>query len=155
MNEWRFRYIEDRLTKEVYDTEKAKSLKHLCDNLATENGKLRHNNTRMKLILHQIIADLEKSDTNVKYINWIKDNCNIELYSSDLDELTAINQERTNDLLNLEIIDAYIKGYKHEKSIAPDDEAFQEVIKCLKSLRKDIENPNDFIKLKQIMAGKQ
>lgn len=56
----RFRFIHDVLRKEVYDVSKVKPPVFLVNNLATENINLRAENTRLKLILLDIVQDLEK-----------------------------------------------------------------------------------------------
>lgn len=78
-NNTKFKYIIDVTTNELYDTTKAKSLKYLVDNLANENMELRHENVMNKLLLLDIIKDLEKEADNGKpiiirkdYVNWIK-----------------------------------------------------------------------------------
>ena len=78
-NNTKFKYIIDVTNNELYDTTKAKSLKYLVDNLASENTELRHENVMNKLLLLDIIKDLEKEANNGKpiiirkdYVNWIK-----------------------------------------------------------------------------------
>jgi len=77
------------------------SLKYMVDNLTNENMSLRRDGTRLKLVMHQIIEDLEKAGGNEKYIAWIKENCNVELYSkNDLKELDWINRKRTMEYID-------------------------------------------------------
>jgi len=74
------------------------------DSLIDENMALREDGTRLKLVMTQIIEDLENTD-NDQYINWIKDNCNINLYSqNDIQELKNINRKRTYDYRRSQLI---------------------------------------------------
>lgn len=84
----RYRYIADLLHHEVYDTTKAKSLKYLVDNLTDENWKLRKENTELKLMLNEVVRDLEKQAESSmpiliskEYVEWIKSECNLEFTS--------------------------------------------------------------------------
>lgn len=79
------------------------STNYLINNLINENMALRRDGTRLKLIILQIIEDLENTNDkqNEKYINWIKENCNLELYSEkDINELKQINYKRTPQYMN-------------------------------------------------------
>lgn len=79
------------------------STNYLINNLVNENMALRRDGTRLKLILLQIIEDLENTNDkqNEKYINWIKENCNLKLYSEkDINELKQINYKRTPEYFN-------------------------------------------------------
>ena len=85
-NPVRYRYLVDLMHQEVYDTTKAKSLKHLVDNLTDENVRLRGENTKLKLTLLEIIDDLEEqAETrepiiiSKKYVEWIRSECDTEL----------------------------------------------------------------------------
>lgn len=84
----RYRYLVDLLHHEVYDTTKAKSLKYLVDNLTDENWKLRKENTELKLMLNEVVRDLEKQSESTmpiliskEYVEWIKSECNLEFTS--------------------------------------------------------------------------
>ena len=75
----RFKQVYDVIGKEVYDVSKSKSLLYLCDNLATENGKLRMDKTKLRIILDMIVEDLEKEAEKKEpiiirkeYVGWIK-----------------------------------------------------------------------------------
>ena len=81
----RFRFIHDVLGKEVYDVSKVKPPVFLVNNLATENINLRAENTRLKLVLLDIISDLEKEANKREpiiirkdYVEWIKKETKIE-----------------------------------------------------------------------------
>ena len=79
------------------------STDYLINNLINENMALRRDGTRLKLVMSQIIEDLENTNDkqNEKYINWIKENCNLELYSEkDINELKQINYKRTPQYIN-------------------------------------------------------
>ena len=77
------------------------SLLYMVNNLTDENMALRRDGVKLKLVMSQIIEDLEKAGGNEKYIQWIKENCNIELYNSnDIEELKYINRKRTMDYIN-------------------------------------------------------
>lgn len=81
------------------------STNYLINNLINENMALRRDGTRLKLVMLQIIEDLENTNDqqNNKYINWIKENCNLELYSEkDINELKQINYKRTLEYFNQE-----------------------------------------------------
>ena len=81
------------------------SLLYMVDNLTNENMTLRRDGTRLKLVMLQIIEDLEKEEGNEKYVEWIKENCNTELYSEKyLAELNEINRKRTFDYITNQII---------------------------------------------------
>ena len=76
-------------------------LRYMVDNLIDENMILRGESTRLKLVMHQIIEDLEKGKGNEKYVKWIKNNCNIELYNdNDIEKLNEINKKRTLTHIN-------------------------------------------------------
>ena len=72
------RFIYDKNKDETYDTSNAKSAIYLINNLAEENWKLRGECTKLKLVMNQIIEDLEKTNQH-EYARWIKSNCNVEL----------------------------------------------------------------------------
>ena len=79
------------------------STNYLINNLINENMALRRDGTRLKLVMLQIIQDLEDTNDkqNNKYVNWIKENCNLELYSEkDINELKQINYKRTPEYIN-------------------------------------------------------
>lgn len=69
---------------------------YMLNNLTRENMALRRDDTILKLVMRQIVEDLKKEKGNEKYIEWIKENCNLDLYSEkDTDELEEINRKRT------------------------------------------------------------
>lgn len=69
---------------------------YMLNNLTRENMALRRDGTILKLVMRQIVEDLKKEKGNEKYIEWIKENCNLNLYSEkDTDELEEINRKRT------------------------------------------------------------
>lgn len=73
------------------------SLKYMVDNLVKENMALRRDGTRLKLVILQIIEDLQEDE---KYVRWIRENCNTELYSRmDIEELNYVNRKRTVDFV--------------------------------------------------------
>lgn len=91
----RFKYVKDTITNNIYTTEKGEHLLGLVNNLAEENIILRADGTRLKLVVLQIIEDLERMEGNEEYVDWIKSNCNLELYSNmDLSDLKNINGKR-------------------------------------------------------------
>ena len=86
----RFKYVYDVIGHQVYDTDKAKSLKYLVDNLARENVDLRGNLTRNKLVLSAIVEDLEKAANDGEpliirkdYVELIKKEADLELLSDE------------------------------------------------------------------------
>lgn len=91
------------------------SLLYMVNNLTDENMTLRRDGTKLKLVMGQIIEDLEKADGNEKYIEWIKENCNINLYNeNDIEELKEINRKRTVDYIrNQRIVKGMLKNAKH------------------------------------------
>lgn len=81
----RFRYLLDIIERQVYDVSTAKSSLFLISNLADENTQIRFENTKLKLVLLDIIEDLEKEADNGKpiiirkdYVEWIKKETKIE-----------------------------------------------------------------------------
>ena len=77
------------------------TLRYVVDNLVDENMALRRDGTRLKLVMIQIIEDLEEAGGNEKYITWIKENCNTDLFHEhDVDELNEINRKRTYDYIH-------------------------------------------------------
>ena len=81
----RFRYLLDIIEKQVYDVSTAKSSLFLISNLANENTQIRYENTKLKLVLLDIIEDLEKAANDGKpliirkdYVEWIKKETKIE-----------------------------------------------------------------------------
>lgn len=81
------------------------SLLYMVDNLTNENMMLRRDSTRLKLVMLQIIEDLEKGEGNEKYVKWIKENCNTLLYNKkDIKELEYINRKRTYDYIHQQAI---------------------------------------------------
>ena len=93
----------------------SESLLYMVDNLTNENMTLRRDGVKLKLVMGQIIEDLEEAGNNEKYIAWIKENCNIELYSQkDIKELKYINRKRTMDYIKQQkIIKEALKNAKH------------------------------------------
>lgn len=91
------------------------SLLYMVDNLTNENMTLRRDGVKLKLVMGQIIEDLEEAGNNEKYIAWIKENCNLELYNqNDIKELEYINRKRTVDYIdNKRIIREALKDAKH------------------------------------------
>ena len=81
----RFRYLVDIIERQVYDVSTAKSSLFLISNLADENTQIRYENTKLKLVLLDIVRDLEK-EANKKepiiirkdYVEWIKKETKIE-----------------------------------------------------------------------------
>lgn len=81
----RFRYLVDIIERQVYDVSTAKSSLFLISNLANENTQIRYENTKLKLVLLDIVRDLEKEADNGKpiiirkdYVEWIKKETKIE-----------------------------------------------------------------------------
>lgn len=81
----RFRYLVDIIERQVYDVSTAKSTLFLISNLANENTQIRYENTKLKLVLLDIIKDLEKEADNGKpiiirkdYVEWIKKETKID-----------------------------------------------------------------------------
>lgn len=81
----RFRYLVDIIERQVYDVSTAKSSLFLISNLANENTQIRYENTKLKLVLLDIINDLEKEADNGKpiiirkdYVEWIKKETKID-----------------------------------------------------------------------------
>lgn len=66
-------------------------------------------------------------------------------------ELNALSEENQ---IKLEIVDAFICGLEDEKGIVPEDREFQckmnHTIKMLKELKKDMLNPSEFKRLKEL-----
>lgn len=91
------------------------SLLYMVDNLTNENMTLRRDGVKLKLVMGQIIEDLEEAGDNEKYIVWIKENCNLELYNqNDIKELEYINRKRTMDYIDKKrIIKEALKNAKH------------------------------------------
>lgn len=87
--------------KKELGKENPQCLRYMVENLIDENMILRRDGTRLKLVMTQIIEDLEKAGNNEKYVAWIKENCNIDLYSNDdLEELKYINRKRTMEYID-------------------------------------------------------
>ena len=81
----RFRYLLDIIERQVYDVSTAKSSLFLISNLANENTQIRCENTKLKLVLLDIVRDLEKEADNGKpiiirkdYVEWIKKETKID-----------------------------------------------------------------------------
>lgn len=89
------RVINKYSSKELSDIMNESTI-YMLNNLTRENMALRRDGTILKLVMRQIVEDLEKEEGNEKYIEWIKENCNLDLYSEqDTDELEEINRKRT------------------------------------------------------------
>ena len=81
----RFRYLVDIIERQVYDVSTAKSSLFLISNLADENTQIRYENTKLKLVLLDIVRDLEKAANdgepliiNKDYVEWIKKETKID-----------------------------------------------------------------------------
>lgn len=81
----RFRYLVDIIERQVYDVSTAKSTLFLISNLANENSQIRYENTKLKLVLLDIIRDLEKAANDGEpliiskdYVEWIKKETKID-----------------------------------------------------------------------------
>jgi len=81
----RFRYLVDIIERQVYDVSTAKSSLFLISNLADENTQIRYENTKLKLVLLDIIKDLEKAANDGEpliirkdYVEWIKKETKID-----------------------------------------------------------------------------
>lgn len=85
----------------ILDDKSPNCLRYMVDNLIKENMALRRDGTILKLVMSQIIEDLEEAGNNQRYINWIEENCNLEFYSNvDIDELNDINRKRKYGFLH-------------------------------------------------------
>ena len=81
----RFRYLVDIIERQVYDVSTAKSSLFLISNLANENTQIRYENTKLKLVLLDIVEDLEKAANDGEpliirkdYVEWIKKETKID-----------------------------------------------------------------------------
>ena len=85
----------------------------------------------------------------------INDNVTGETYEFTMDTvLDLLNKLHEENNIKLEIVDAFILGMEDEKGIAPEDKEFQyrmnHTIKILKKLKKDMLNPTEFKRLKEL-----
>jgi len=79
---------------------------------------------------------------------YVNDADEMELFLKEVNELHKENQ------IKLEIVDAFIRGLEDEKGIAPGNKEFQckmnFTIKILKKLKKDMLDPTDFKRVKEL-----
>lgn len=78
----RFKYVLDAINNQLYDVSEAKPTIYLINKLTEENWQLRRECTELKLVMLEIIRDLEKTEQH-EYVKWIRDNCNPELISKE------------------------------------------------------------------------
>lgn len=69
--------------------------------------------------------------------------------------VNRLNELHDENQIKLEIVDAFIRGMEDEKGIAPEDKEFQckmnFTIKILKKLKKDMLDPTDFKRVKELL----
>ena len=126
------RVVNKYSSKELSDIMNESTI-YMLNNLTRENMALRRDGTILKLVMRQIVEDLEKTKDNEKYIEWIKENCNLDLYSEqDTDELEEINRKRTYKYISTK------RMLQNEFSNASNSIEANTIYRIAKKLRIDI-----------------
>ncbi len=86
---------------------------------------------------------------------FVRDNNLIgEKSMSNQEVVDLLNELHEENQIKLEIVDAFMRGMRDEKGIAPKDKEFQfrmdHTIGVLKRLKEDMLNPTDFKRLKEL-----